>query len=227
MSGIATTIAIAGELEIPLSVRSLTDFREWVCSEEFPERGRIDYIQGRIEVDMSPEGFWFHAQPKTEVARVIANVVKARRLGYVGIDCTRFSSELGDISAEPDVVLVKSESLLSGKVRLSTAADSEDFVEIEGGPDLVVEVVSKSSVKKDMKRLPPAYFDAGIEEFWLIDVRPKKFLFQIHRRGKTKWKPAATRPDGSQHSTVLDRRYGLEQHAEPGGVWTYDLIGTM
>jgi hypothetical protein len=63
-----------------------------------------------------------------------------------------------------------------------------------------------------------------VDEFWLVDVRPESFLFQIHRRGKTKWKPAADRAGGSQHSLVLDRWYRLEQHAEAGGVWTYDLI---
>jgi hypothetical protein len=49
-------------------------------------------------------------------------------------------------------------------------------------------------------------------------------LFQIHHRSKSKWKPSPARADGSQRSKVLDRWYRLEQHAEPGGVWTYDLV---
>ena len=47
--------------------RSLAEFRAWALSDGFPERGRIDYIGGRIEVDMSPENLFFHGSIKTEV----------------------------------------------------------------------------------------------------------------------------------------------------------------
>lgn len=228
MSGVATTIAIADELEIPLSVRSLGKFRKWSRSDEFPEHGRIDYISGRIEVDMAPEDAWFHSAPKSELIAVLHGTLKNRRLGTVFSDSMRLASPDADLSCEPDLILVFHQSLKSGKVVLVPKSRSngrkDRYVEIQGAPELVVEIISDSSVKKDTQRLPPAYFAAGVDEFWLVDVRPESFLFQIHRRGKVKWKPAATRPDGSQHSTVLDRWYHLEQHAEPGGVWTYDLI---
>jgi Uma2 family endonuclease len=35
---------------------------------------------------------------------------------------------------------------------------------VEGGPDLVVEIVSDSSEEKDLDRLPRAYFSAGVRE---------------------------------------------------------------
>jgi len=42
------------QIEIP-TIHNLAEFRRWALSEDFPERGRIDYIAGKIEVDMSPE----------------------------------------------------------------------------------------------------------------------------------------------------------------------------
>ena len=52
---VATSLLIEDRLEIPLGLRTLADFRAWALSDDFPEKGRIDYVQGRIEVDMSPE----------------------------------------------------------------------------------------------------------------------------------------------------------------------------
>ena len=56
----AVTVRFEERVEIPLSIQSLTDFRDWARSDDFPERGRIDFVAGRIEVDMYPEDFVYH-----------------------------------------------------------------------------------------------------------------------------------------------------------------------
>ena len=68
---------------------------------------------------------------------------------------------------------------VAGRVRLVPKASSEtaDYIEIEGPPDLIVEIVSDSSVCKDTKRLPAAYFAAGVPEFWLVDARRRSWCF--------------------------------------------------
>jgi len=45
---------------------------------------------------------------------------------------------------------------------------------------MVVELVGDASVGKDRRRLPPAYFAAGVTEFWLIDARGPELEFVIH-----------------------------------------------
>jgi hypothetical protein len=50
----ASSVIFEERVEIPY-FHSLAEFRAWALSDDFPERGRIDYIDGRIEVDMSPE----------------------------------------------------------------------------------------------------------------------------------------------------------------------------
>src|SRR5256885_8764701 len=47
----------------------------------------------------------------------------------------------------------------------------EGYLELEGTPDMVLEVVSESSVQKDTKRLRQLYWQAGIREYWLVDAR--------------------------------------------------------
>ncbi len=61
-------------VEIPY-FDSLAEFRVWALSDEVPERVRIDYIEGRVEVDMSPEDFFFHGSVKLEIAAELRNIL--------------------------------------------------------------------------------------------------------------------------------------------------------
>jgi Uma2 family endonuclease len=123
------------------------------------------------------------------------------------------------------VVVFTHEAFDAGRVRLVPKATGEPdrFNEVEGGPDLVVEIISDSSVKKDTRRLPAAYFAAGIREFWLIDARRKEMLFQIHRRGDTEFVPALSNEEAYRRSDVLNAWYWLERDRHKRGHWIYRL----
>ncbi len=53
-SGMATTVLFEEQLEIPLNLSSLADFRRWATSDVFPERGRIDYVGGESRSTCRP-----------------------------------------------------------------------------------------------------------------------------------------------------------------------------
>lgn len=215
-------ILFEGEISIPPDILTLEQFRHWALSDDFPEQGRIDFVRGLIEVELMPERLSSHGAVKVEIARVLANLVHAKDLGNVYIDQTRVSSPLGDVSSEPDILVVLHETIDSGAVRLVPSKDGTDFVEIEGGPDLVVEIVSPSSVGKDTLRLPPAYFDAGVREYWLIDAR-RELSFTIFHRGEMGFVEASRDPQGFMASRVLDRRYRLDRELGRREEWRYDL----
>jgi hypothetical protein len=42
-------------LRIPAAARTFEGFRKWVRTPAFPESGRIDFLAGDFEIDMSPE----------------------------------------------------------------------------------------------------------------------------------------------------------------------------
>ena len=86
-------------------------------------------------------------------------------------------------------------------------------MEVEGAADLVVEVVSDSSVGKDRVRLPPLYARAGVLELWVADGRGAELTFQIFHPEGTVYQPAPADGDGFQRSRVLGRRIRL--HREP------------
>jgi Uma2 family endonuclease len=221
----AITLVFEEQVEVPMDLRCLADFRRWATSEGFPERGRIDYIAGRIDVDLSPEELHTHGKLKTEVVGVLGRHVKQAGLGELYTDRARLSCPDVDLSVEPDLVFVSESSLDSGRVRMVLKAGGEPdrYVELEGPPDLVVEIVSDASVRKDTERLPGAYYRAGVSEFWLIDARSEDLVFRIHHRGASGYEPAVPDADAFQGSAVLDRRYRLDRSRNAKGRIVFDL----
>jgi Uma2 family endonuclease len=98
-----------------------------------------------------------------------------------------------------------------------------EYVEIEGAADLVVEVVSDTSLGKDTQRLPGMYFRAGIRELWLADGRGTASSLVIHRRSPRSFKPAEIGARGFQPSVVFGCRFRLDRRLDAFGNWTYDL----
>jgi Uma2 family endonuclease len=216
----ARCVVYEDQVEIPLGLTSLEDFRNWAVSDAFPERGRIDFLGGRIEVDMSPEDLFCHGKLKGELARLLLNRVNDGDLGHLFIDRARISSPAADVSAEPDIAFIAHATVDEGRVRLVPKAKGGKgrYIEVEGPPDLVVEVVSDGSVKKDTMRLPAAYWAAGVREFWLADARGENLVFVIHERGQTAFQPVQVDDEGFQFSSVMGCRYHLERtesHGQP------------
>ena len=221
----ASCLLLEHGVEVPLDVQDLEAFRRWALSDEFPENGRIDFINGNIEIDMSPENAFTHGSPKIKLIQVLAAIVEKDDAGYLFSDRMRCSSVPADLSAEPDIIFISHDALDSGRVKLIEQAggNEDDYIEIEGPPDLVVEIVSKSSVSKDTKRLPPIYFKAGVREFWLIDARSEELRFVIHGRGSRRFVPQPSDAKGFQRSAVLKRKFSLQRDRDRRGRWRYDL----
>jgi Uma2 family endonuclease len=219
-----STLLLDQGIEIP-TIHTLEEFRRWSRSEGFPPRGRIDYVSGRIEIDMSPEDVFTHGTLKAEVATAIKRRVDELDLGHTFIAETRVSSAAADLSAEPDVMVISHQSLEQGRVRLVPKATGEPdrYVEVEGGPDLLVEIVSDSSEQKDLQRLPQAYFTAGVRELWLIDARGAELRCRIHHRAADAFAGVIEDAHGDQPSGVLEAGVRLERSRHARGHWTYRL----
>jgi Uma2 family endonuclease len=220
----ATAVVFGDQLRIP-PIASLDDFRRWIRSDEFPQRGRIDYLSDEIEVDMSPENLFYHGTLKGEIYAVLLGCVKKQSLGYLFTDRTRVTCIEAGVSTEPDIVMLSDDSIDTGRVALVPKSGGEEghYVEIEGPPDLIIEIVSDSSEKKDTQRLPAAYFAAGVPEFWLVDARHQPLFFQIHHRGEDRFIPAATDAAGFQQSPVLGKSFRLERETNAHGRPAYSL----
>jgi Uma2 family endonuclease len=218
-------VILEENLKIPAEVFSFKKFRRWSQGDRFPEQGRIDYLNGLVEVDLSPENLYTHGVVKTAVAAELhAQIVKTGR-GNVFVDRTRVVSVPAGLSAEPDVMVVLWQSLRDGRVREIPAASGEpgQFIELEGAPDLIVEIVSDRSVHKDRESLPAAYAAAGVPELWTVDARGMVLQFEIRLLGRSGYELQPVDAEGWTHSPLLDRACRLVRRPGELGRWVYDL----
>ena len=93
---------------------------------------------------------------------------------------------------------------------------AEGYVELSGAADMVLEVVSKHSVRKDTIKLPEVYWKAGFNEYWLVDARGATPRFDIFRRTGQGY-AAMLAVDGWLTSSVFQRRFQLVQQINPLG----------
>ena len=114
-------------------------------------------------------------------------------------------------------------TLDGGRVREVPARSSKAgrYVELEGAPDLVVEIVSDGSERKDLERLPPLYERAGIPELWIVDARSDRLLFEMKSLDHGRYRLVEASATGWLRSAVLGLDVRLERHPGHGGRWRY------
>ena len=213
------------DFHIPAAALTFDGFRAWAQSEDFPETGRIDFLAGCVEAEISPEELGTHGLVKAAIALGLGILNSERRLGHLFIDKARVSSPEAQLSVEPDLVVVFSDSLREGRTRFRSwsARNPERLTEIEGAVDLAVEVVSNSSVRKDTKILPPLYARAGVPELWIADARGKDLRFEIHTLESGAYVRMEPDAEGWLHSPRLGVSFRLVRHPAPFVVWDFRL----
>ncbi|HKV08000.1 MAG TPA: Uma2 family endonuclease [Thermoanaerobaculia bacterium] len=216
-------IIFEDDLRIPEDAHTFDGFERWLESSEFPETGRIDFLAGDVEVDLSPEDVFTHSVVKSAVVLTLGNLIRRKDQGEIFFDRTRLTSRFAELSVEPDVFLLLDASLGTGKARLTPSSRKGRISGIDGAPDLVVEIVSDSSVKKDTKRLPLLYARAGVPELWIIDARRKELRFEIHSLQGSTYESVVTDSEGWLPSPQLGGSFRLTRRRVGHFPWRYTL----
>jgi Uma2 family endonuclease len=207
---------------IPLGAHTLQGFREWTYSGDFPEMGKITYMGGEILIDMSAERLESHGSVKVEIVSVLGTFNSRKKMGKLYFDRSRVAHLVADLSNEPDAVFVKWSTFKSGKVKLIPTKEEDDFIELQGTPDWIMEIVSPSSVDKDTNLLMLRYHLAGIPEYWLIDARGDNLWFDIFYDTSEGYQ-AAEVISGWRFSKVYGKKFRLTRAKDPIGGWEYRL----
>ena len=207
-----------GDFTVPATAATFRGFREWTWSDDFPEHGRIDFVDGVLHFDLLPERVRSHGLPKTELVRVIGNRVAGGDLGQVYTGRTQLSSPGPPaVCCEPDLLFVHFDSLRAGEVRHLRTPDGLDSYGLEGAADLVGEVVSPETESRDTTHLPASLFANGTREYWPVDCRDGAADLTIHTRGPAGFVAATADAHGYQTSPVLGTAYRLERTFDPLG----------
>jgi Uma2 family endonuclease len=167
------------------------------------------------------EELFSHNQVKMEFTAVVGGLIRTDETGYFVCDRMLLSNPAADLSTEPDGLFCFWQTIQNGRLRLIKGSE-EGYIELEGTPDMILEIVSRSSVRKDTVRLPELYWRAGISEYWLVDVRGPEPRFDILRHTKDGY-VAAEPQDGWLQSAVFGRAFRLSRQTDPLGHPRYRL----
>jgi len=132
---------------------------EWTYEDyqRLPDDGRrYEIIEGVLYVTAAPS--FDHQYTAGEIFAALRTYVRERQLGIV--ISAPFEVHLPGIArpVQPDVLFIAAER--------APQAGARDFA---GAPDLLVEILSPSTVRTDRVVKFSAYERAGVREYWLVD----------------------------------------------------------
>jgi Uma2 family endonuclease len=131
---------------------------------------RYEIIDGELYVNPSP--VLRHQLIQTELIRILASYVKVHRNGIL-------LSAPTDVLLGPGVV-VQPDILFIQQSRLAAIVTDKN---IQGPPDLVIEVLSEGNRRYDEFIKRRVYDNAGVGEYWIVDHEID--MIKIDRRGET------------------------------------------
>lgn len=208
-------VLVQDQIAIPGWINDLESYRRWVHSDSYPERGWISFLNGHIWVDFSMEEFLTHNRVKGAYAFAVMAVLRGNPIGDFVHDRMLLSNTGANLSTEPDGLFYLWETMRSGRLKL-VPGKREGYMELEGTPDGVLEVVSKTSERKDKVELRELYWKAQIREYWLVDARTDPAQFDILRHTPTGYQPTPANA-GWLRSEVLGKEFRLVSQLDPLG----------
>lgn len=168
------------QMVMPTGATPLNDLNGWPVQGEWryedyqrlPDDGkRYEIIKGVLYVANAPS--LEHQFAAFKVAFQLELYVGERALGLVVP--APFEVHLSELSrpVQPDVIYI------------SAARQPPFGVKIfEGAPDLIVEVVSPSSIRLDRTTKFDAYEAAGVAEYWIVDTKTRSVEVYTLARGE-------------------------------------------
>ncbi len=136
-----------------------------------PEDGnRYEVIRGILYVTAPPP--YEHQTIVGELMLTLGSFVRERGLGKALTTPVRLPFGIGS-PVQPDLIVL----------RTGNAPDRE-VKSFEGVPDLVAEVLSRGTRRRDRTLKLEAYQDAGIPEYWLVDPDQRIVEVYVLKQGK-------------------------------------------
>lgn len=212
MSASITAIFEDSIVKVPAWVIDNASFLRWAESDEAPQKGKIGYLQGSVWIDHTMEQA-FHNEIKAAITEALRAWNRTHTLGKYYTDGMIYSNLEAEFTTVPDGIFVRKESIDTELLVLDKGKRS---TKMTGSPDIVVEVVSRSSAKKDLIELRALYHQAGIREYWLIDSRQNEPELVILEWTKRRYRTVSSQ-SGWAKSKVLGGSFRVV--VEDDDVW--------
>jgi len=137
------------------------EFEAWCDRLDGSELGRFEFLYGCVVAE--PPAGWPHGRLDLTLGHRLMSHVEAAGLGLVFGSSQGFALPSGDTVA-PDAALVLRETWEAAPPPIPGR-----FLTVV--PDLVVEVLSPSTRRRDLRTKRDIYEGNGVREYWLVDAR--------------------------------------------------------
>lgn len=129
------------------------------------ENQRIEIIDGEAFLMAAPSSI--HQEISMEISRQLANYLEGKqcRIYPAPFDVRLFEKE-GDAPGDVDTVVEPDISVVCDKGKI-------DMYGCKGAPDLIIEILSPSSLRTDRLVKFRLYQRAGVQEYWIVDPENK------------------------------------------------------
>ncbi len=175
-----------------LLVMSYEEFLAWTDEDTHAEWVPLDSNgHGEVIIHMSAKDV--HQTVLVFLDRLLGLFVNLFDVGKLHVAPFEMKLKPGGSSREPDILFIAKENL----GRLTNDR-------LNGPADLVIEIVSLDSVKRDRQQKFKEYCEAGVREYWIIDPRVGRYRADFYRLDETgQYQLFATEEDERVDSLVL------------------------
>ena len=181
---------------------SYEEFLAWADEDTIAE-----WVDGEVIVAMPPKKV--HQMTSGFLFELLSLFVRLFHLGEVHFAPFEFLLRDGGPSREPDIFFLTNDHL-----------DYMTEDKLIGPPDLIIEIVSKESVRRDRDIKVQEYATAGVPEYWIIDPRAGKHRADFLRLDETgSYRIIATEDDKRVESAVLPGFW-----LRPDWLWQTDTL---
>jgi Uma2 family endonuclease len=161
------------------------EFLDWA-----DEDTRAEWVNGEVEIDMSPVSDE-HQTVGAFLILLLGTFIHTRSLGVFRYESFQMRTAPDLPGRQPDILFVANDHL-----------DRLKELYLDGPADLVVEIVSPTSVARDRGEKFDEYERGGVREYWIIDPQRKRAEFHILDAGGV-YRAAAVDGEGRFHSVAL------------------------
>jgi Uma2 family endonuclease len=166
--------------------RAKLTVRDYMSIPEDDDR-RFELIDG--ELILAPSPVTQHQRISRNLLRVLDEFVESQNLGelfYAPMDVVLSEHDV----FQPDILFI-----------LNHRLDIIGERNIQGAPDLVVEILSPSTEGRDRGDKRDAYLRYGVREYWIID--PQNRTCEIMRAGDTDFETVRIYPEGTTATSPI------------------------
>lgn len=175
------------EVHIPMSYEAfLTELNEDVHAE---------WVNGETIIFMPPKPD--HQRVVRFLSQLLGLFIEHFQLGELFFAPIEMKPTPDSNAREPDILFVAQENL---HIISNT--------KLEGPANLVIEVISPESLKRDLDDKRREYEAEGVDEYWIIDSRPGKNTAEFHVLNELgRYRKVEPNPEGIFYSTILPNFY--------------------